>query len=201
MEYICKACGYKLPSGTKPEDLPSDWRCPKCGAGKDALGVDEEKIKVNPILDADLPDDLSFGQLSVLFGNLANGCEKQGKKNEQALFKTLSDHYNCVIKKESRNVYAKLDCLLEEDLERDFDGAMKEAQTFTDRGAQRALAWTQKVSYAMRSLLKDKDKMVALIGAGKSVHVCQICGFVVVDDDAPNRCPACNVPKSKIKTL
>jgi rubredoxin len=45
--YQCQAltCGYiydpdrgdrrgKIPKGTRFEDLPEDWRCPSCGAGK-----------------------------------------------------------------------------------------------------------------------------------------------------------------------
>jgi len=43
--YVCKLCGYvydpkegDLDSGIKPgtkfEDIPADWVCPVCGAGK-----------------------------------------------------------------------------------------------------------------------------------------------------------------------
>lgn len=43
--YKCKVCGYiydpevgeprtNTPPGTAFEDLPEDWKCPKCGAGK-----------------------------------------------------------------------------------------------------------------------------------------------------------------------
>ncbi|HIS66359.1 MAG TPA: rubredoxin [Candidatus Scatomorpha merdipullorum] len=46
MKYVCELCGYiydeatsplelGLPEGTKFEDLPDDWVCPLCGAGKD----------------------------------------------------------------------------------------------------------------------------------------------------------------------
>jgi len=45
-KYRCKICGYVydpaagdsdtgIPSGTLFEDLPSDWVCPVCGAGKE----------------------------------------------------------------------------------------------------------------------------------------------------------------------
>lgn len=44
-KYKCTICGYvydsekglpgdDIPPGTEFEDLPDDWRCPKCGAGK-----------------------------------------------------------------------------------------------------------------------------------------------------------------------
>ena len=46
MKYVCKVCGYiydpaagdpdgNIAAGTKFEDLPDDWVCPKCGAPKD----------------------------------------------------------------------------------------------------------------------------------------------------------------------
>ncbi|MCI5159418.1 MAG: hypothetical protein D3906_13490, partial [Candidatus Electrothrix sp. AUS1_2] len=171
------------------------------GAGRDAVKKEEPDIKVTPVLDSDLPRNLSFGQLSALFGNLAKGCEKQGKKDENALFRTLEDHYRRIIQKEPRNEYAKLDFLLGEDLDRDFYRALKESKTFADRGAQRALAWCEQVSYKMQSLLKEKTELLAMIGAGKSVYVCQICGFISVDDEAPAKCTACGVPKFKIKAV
>jgi rubredoxin len=48
--YKCKVCGYvyipangeprtDTPAGTAFEDLPSDWFCPKCGAGKIRFAV------------------------------------------------------------------------------------------------------------------------------------------------------------------
>ena len=46
--YICDVCGYEyvpsagdpdngVPAGTAWEDVPEDWVCPVCGAGKDAF--------------------------------------------------------------------------------------------------------------------------------------------------------------------
>lgn len=45
-KYVCEACGYVydpdlgdpnsgIEPGTAFEDLPGDWVCPLCGAGKD----------------------------------------------------------------------------------------------------------------------------------------------------------------------
>jgi len=47
-KYVCNVCGYiynpddgdsdsGIPAGTAFEDLPEDWVCPVCGAGKDAF--------------------------------------------------------------------------------------------------------------------------------------------------------------------
>ncbi|OQX62864.1 MAG: rubredoxin [Desulfococcus sp. 4484_241] len=45
-KYVCEVCGYvydpaegdpgnDIAPGTSFEDLPGDWECPVCGAGKD----------------------------------------------------------------------------------------------------------------------------------------------------------------------
>lgn len=45
-KYVCQICGYiydpavgdpdnGIPAGVKFEDLPDDWRCPRCKQGKD----------------------------------------------------------------------------------------------------------------------------------------------------------------------
>ncbi|MBQ2258880.1 MAG: rubredoxin [Spirochaetales bacterium] len=46
MKYVCNLCGYiydeaagdpdsGIEPGTKWEDIPEDWACPLCGAGKE----------------------------------------------------------------------------------------------------------------------------------------------------------------------
>jgi len=51
-KYVCTVCGYiydpekgdptqNIPPGTPFEDLPEDWKCPICGAGKNLF----EKLK------------------------------------------------------------------------------------------------------------------------------------------------------------
>ena len=56
MNYVCELCGYVykavegdpengIAAGTDFEDIPQDWCCPLCGAGKEdfeALDQDEE---------------------------------------------------------------------------------------------------------------------------------------------------------------
>lgn len=45
-KYVCTICGYvydpdqgdpdaNIPTGTSFDDLPDDWECPVCGAGKE----------------------------------------------------------------------------------------------------------------------------------------------------------------------
>lgn len=44
-QYVCGICGYIHDEavGGKREDLPADWKCPVCKAGKDAFKPKEEK--------------------------------------------------------------------------------------------------------------------------------------------------------------
>lgn len=50
--YMCLVCGWiyeeekgapddGIPPGTRWEDVPADWHCPDCGAGKDAFEMIE----------------------------------------------------------------------------------------------------------------------------------------------------------------
>ncbi len=51
-KYVCSVCGYVYdptvgdpangaPAGTAFQDLPADWVCPECGAGKDEFSPQE----------------------------------------------------------------------------------------------------------------------------------------------------------------
>jgi len=50
--YMCVICGYiynecdgypedGIPAGTKWEEIPANWKCPECGAGKDDFEMNE----------------------------------------------------------------------------------------------------------------------------------------------------------------
>ncbi len=51
-KYVCNVCGYiydeaegdpdnGVVAGTKWEDVPEDWECPLCGAGKDDFSLED----------------------------------------------------------------------------------------------------------------------------------------------------------------
>ena len=109
-KYECTVCGYTydeaagipdagIAPGTKWDDLPEDWACPLCGASKDEF---EEQIAEAPVSqkqnepvsdeDHDLRE-LSSGEKSALFSNLAKGCEKQYRMEEAECFNLLSEYY------------------------------------------------------------------------------------------------------------
>ena len=44
MKYVCQLCGYvydEEEEGVKFADLPEDWTCPLCGAGKEEFQPEE----------------------------------------------------------------------------------------------------------------------------------------------------------------
>ncbi len=45
MKYVCVLCGYvydEEAEGVKFADLPDDWTCPLCGAGKDEFELQQD---------------------------------------------------------------------------------------------------------------------------------------------------------------
>lgn len=57
MKYVCQACGFiydedlgdpdrGIAPGTKFEDLPDDYTCAWCGAGKDLFAAQQTNIKL-----------------------------------------------------------------------------------------------------------------------------------------------------------
>jgi len=141
-------------------------------------------------------EKLSDAQLSALFANLSRGCEKQYKPEEAGLLKTLSDYY----REKSGTLPGTLgdvEALVRSDLAA-YASAHETAAAHSDRGALRALVWSEKVSRILSSLLSRFGKNPAAVPGGKNVYVCEICGFAYVGDDAPDICPVCKVPKFKI---
>ncbi|MCI5130083.1 MAG: hypothetical protein D3904_00870 [Candidatus Electrothrix sp. EH2] len=200
-EYKCGICNYQLEAGKRPEDLDEDWTCPVCHAKKETLVKVVAQPEVEVVLDPDLPENLSSGQLSALFGNLAKGSEKQGRTDEKKLFQALADYYKGRMTTSSGKGYNEIKSLLAENMDEDFHAAMTEAKTFGDRGALRALTWGERTSHMISSLLKNKAESLDKIRQGQSVYVCQICGYVVVHDEVLERCPVCGVPNHKIEAV
>ena len=217
-KYVCTICGFVydeangvpdvgVAAGTSWEDLPDDWICPLCGAEKpefekqgESTSVREEKPK--PVIDASSDmQQLSPLEISALCTNLAKGCEKQYKPEEAALFNELADYFKSVsAPTEEPNVSQLLD-LIEKDLEQGFPSANAVASDARDRGALRALVWSEKVTRILKSLLgryqKEGDAMLENTG----VYVCTICGFIYIGDNLPEVCPVCKVPNWKFEMV
>ena len=216
--YVCTVCGFVydeangipeagIAPGTKWEDLPDDFVCPLCGAEKSefekqggSATANEEKLK--PIMD--MPSDmqeLSPLELSVLCTNLARGCEKQYKPEEATLFKQLADYFKLAAAPSENLNFDKLHDLIENDLKQNIPNANAIASGAVDRGALRALVWSEKVTRILKSLLIRYKKEGNAMLENTGVYVCTICGFVYIGDKLPEVCPVCKVPNWKFEKV
>ncbi|MEF9894599.1 MAG: rubredoxin [Clostridia bacterium] len=216
-KYVCNICGFVydeaagIPSagiapGTKWEDLPPDWVCPLCGAAKSNFREQAaEKVADKPEAiaqdDAGEMRELSVGEMSLLCSNLARGCEKQYLKEESALFTQLADYFKARTPEVNGAGTDKLWALVQNDLSEGFAKANAQAGAGPDRGALRALVWSEKVSHILSSLLSRYKSEGSAFIERTHVYVCETCGFVYVGDVPPALCPVCKVPSWKIAQI
>lgn len=217
-KYVCTVCGYVydesvgipdagIAPGTIWSDLPEDWVCPLCGAAKsdfEKQGEPSAPVVKKTISVVDSPSDMkemSPLEISALCTNLARGCEKQYKAEEAALFNELASFFKTVTAPAKEPSVDKLVELIEKDLAEGFPNANAVATDAIDRGALRALVWSEKVTRILKSLLiryqKEGDTMLQNTG----VFVCTICGFVYIGDTPPDICPVCKVPNWKFEKV
>ena len=217
-KYVCLICGYVydealgrpedgIAPGTPWQSLPEDWVCPTCGATKvefekqGEVAVSSPK-KPEPVAEVSTDmQELSQLEISALCTNLARGCEKQYKSKEAALFTELAGYFKDTSLPAKNPDYNQLIALIEKDLEQGFTNANAIASDSKDRGALRALVWSEKVTRILKSLLtryqKEGDAMLENTG----VYVCTICGFVYIGDTPPEICPVCKVPNWKFEKV
>lgn len=228
--FECTICGYVydeakgipdagIAPGTRWEDLPEDWVCPLCGAtkaefrqqGGSAATVDSDTgaapdtgtipVSVATIAAPADMKELSPLEISALCTNLAKGCEKQYKSEEAALFIELADYYKKAAAPAIDPDFNQLMALVEKDLSEGLPGANAAASLENDRGAKRALIWSEKVTRILSSLLTryqtEGDAMLQDTG----VYVCTICGFIYIGEELPDVCPVCKVPSWKFEKI
>ena len=217
-KYVCSVCGYiydeakgipeaGIAPGTTWEELPADWVCPLCGATKSEFekqGGSAASPENKPISVIDPSTDMkemSPLEVSALCTNLARGCEKQYKPEEAALFKELARYFKTATAPAKDVDFNQLSALIEKDLTEGFPNANAVASDAKDRGALRALTWSEKVTRIQKSLLtryqKEGDAMLENTG----VYVCTICGFIYIGDTLPEICPVCKVPNWKFEKI
>ena len=199
-EYVCTVCGYVH----KTEgELPDDFKCPICGAGKDAFKLKENTApKAEETLEKPHTEkELSPMEMSIICSNLARGCEKQYMPTESENFKKLAEFFRSKAELRDAPNTEKLLGLIEKDLSTGFPYGNAVAGERPDRGALRCQVWAEKVTRMLQSLLlrfeAEGEKMLENTG----VYVCTICGFVFVGDEPPAMCPVCKVPAWKFEKV
>lgn len=198
-KYVCTVCGY-IHNG----ELPNDFVCPVCGAGKGAFKEVVEGAAADVVEKPQdtLDKELSAMEMSIICSNLARGCEKQYMPAEAEKFASLGEFF----RKKAGNIsegkgLAAISALLKEDIDKNYPYAHSVADAVGDRGAKRSLVWSEKVTRMLQSILaryeKEGNKMLEHSG----VYLCSICGFVYVGEKAPDLCPVCKVPSWKFEQL
>ena len=87
-QMVCSVCTYTydeakgipeagIAPGTRWEELPDDWKCPWCGAGKEMFREKNEAPSPEPapVEKPHVERELSPMELSVICSNLARGCD------------------------------------------------------------------------------------------------------------------------------
>lgn len=198
-QYVCTVCGTLydeaagspetgVPAGTRWKKLPEDWRCPGCSAEK-------TKFDALPETEGESSYQMRETELSALFSNLARGCEKQYLPEQAAQFTALADYYASV--RPPLKETGDLAALVENDLTAGFPAANAAAEVEGDRGAKRALVWSEKVTRIQRSLLARYSKHGEAMLENQNVYVCGICGFIAIGGQPPELCPVCKAPDWK----
>jgi rubredoxin len=215
-KYECIMCGYiydevkgipdsMIHPGTKWKELSQDFICPVCVATKSMFkkaGSSDENSEAEPVFSPhEGMREMSPLELSALCTNLARGCEKQYKFEESALFAELSEYFKSSALPEENPGYDELTAQIDGDLNEAYPNAFDEAEKAGDRGAKRALVWSEKVTKILKSILaryeREGDKLLENTG----VYVCSICGFVYVGNNLPEVCPVCKVPNWKFDKI
>ena len=196
--------GKSIAPGTKWENIPNDFVCPQCSAPKSVFKLLDEAAPA-PVFNretaaghAESVKELSAGEISAICSNLAVGCEMQRLVPEMEAFRKIADYYKAKMAAEEGLTLADAAKILDEDLNGGYPAAFAAARAVSDRGALRALVWSEKSSVMMKSLFelyaKDGDAMLE----NTKIYVCEICGFIHLGDTPPEICPVCKVPKYKM---
>lgn len=224
MKYVCSICGYVYDEAEQNipfDELPDDWKCPLCGAPKalfkkmddsvneqkenSSLKKSESKVEnKREIVENHDQDDfvqLSPGELSALFSNLARGCEKQYQEEAMKCFNEISSYFEAVTPEETNIDLNHLAAVVKDDLDRNYEELIAAAEEVNDRGTLRITTWGEKVSRMASSLiaryLAEGDEFLT----NTEIYVCTVCGFIYVGDNAPELCPVCKVPSWKFEKI
>jgi rubrerythrin len=134
---------------------------------------------------------------SPILSNLAKACEKQYRAREAELFRKLADYFDQEPVSKPGDKLATSFSGLISDLNADeatfLEPIRNAAAAVADRGALRMATWGGKVNAIQKSAADRYEKKGDELLEGKSVFVCEACGFLFIGEQAPELCPVCKV--------
>lgn len=201
-KYVCQVCGFIYDEEKRNpvvlwNQLPDDWVCPVCKASRSAFKKLESQTH-QAIERKAIVHDWTALEISLLLSNLEKGCEKQYLTHEQELFHQLADYYQHLDDEYVIQSFEDMQLFIDEDLNQNYPLAHKDSDDWHDRGAKRALVWSEKSTNMIASILARYQQEQTNITNDTKVFVCEICGFIAIGDEAPEICPVCKVPRLKI---
>lgn len=215
--FKCSVCGFVfdekkgladqgIEPNTKWEDVPETFTCPLCGVEKSLFTAVVDTGSLPVAQPATEPQEVanqhwSTGQSAAIFANLAKGCEKQQLMEEKALFEELSLYFSERSAVSANIEPHELSESLKDDLAALYPQAFAVAEQESDRGALRALTWSEKVSKITANLLDRYQKQGPSLLENTGLYVCDICGFIYLGDKLPEVCPICKVPNFKLTAI
>ena len=204
MRYICSICGYIYDEKEQGlfSGLPESWKCPLCGASREEFVLEGASKAPEETLHSETElRPLTAVETGALCSNLAKGCEKQYLPDQAAAFRKLAEWFSAQGKAETDPSFDQLLDRIDSDLNERFPAANRISRENGDRGAQRSLVWSEKVTRILKSLLTRYAREGDAMFENTGVYVCTICGFVYVGNDLPEVCPVCRVPNRKFERI
>ena len=210
-KYKCTICKYEydpaqgdptqgIAPGTPFEQLPADWKCPRCKQGKEKFEAIDEPKATNPYAGTQTEKNLhaafageseeGFEQIAALFLQTA----ENEKEHAKLWFKELNG-----IGTTAENLAAAAAGENYEwtDMYEGF-AHTAEAEGFPELAAKfRGVAAIEKHhEERYRALLHNVEAKEVFAKSEVKVWECRNCGHIVVGTKAPDVCPVCNHPQA-----
>ena len=225
MKYKCTICKYEydpaqgdptqgIAPGTPFEQLPADWKCPRCKQGKEKFEPIEEPKPANPYAGTQTEKNLhaAFAGESEArnkYTFFASKAKKEGFEQIAALFLQTAENEKEHAKlwfKELNGIGSTAENLAAAAAGENYEwtdmyegfARTAEAEGFPELAAKfRGVAAIEKHhEERYRALLHNVETKEVFAKSEVKVWECRNCGHIVVGTQAPEVCPVCNHPQA-----
>ena len=224
-KFKCTICKYEydlaqgdptqgIAPGTPFEDLPADWKCPRCKQGKEKFEPIEEPKPANPYAGTQTEKNLhaAFAGESEArnkYTYFASKAKKEGFEQIAALFLQTAENEKEHAKlwfKELNGIGTTAENLAAAAAGENYEwtdmyegfARTAEAEGFPELAAKfRGVAAIEKHhEERYRALLHNVEAKEVFAKSEVKVWECRNCGHIVVGTQAPDVCPVCNHPQA-----
>ena len=224
-KYKCTICKYEydpaqgdptqgIAPGTPFEQLPADWKCPRCKQGKEKFVPVEESKPANPYAGTQTEKNLhaAFAGESEArnkYTYFASKAKKEGFEQIAALFLQTAENEKEHAKlwfKELNGIGTTAENLAAAAAGENYEwtdmyegfARTAEAEGFPELAAKfRGVAAIEKHhEERYRALLHNVEAKEVFAKSEVKVWECRNCGHIVIGTQAPEVCPVCNHPQA-----